>query len=113
MVTQVPLETLVESEPVRPWATPRGAACAWRPMPDATFSGCSSGRRCRRDYRAQIVAAFPFPALTDDERTQLDAESVAFVDVMGSRVPDGRQMCAAFSASLRPSPRVHLRCRQG
>lgn len=99
----VPLETLVESEPVRPWATPRErlrlAADAGRHLLRLLERPALS-----RDYRAQVVAAFPFPALTDDERAQLDAESVAFVDMVGSRVPDGRQIYAAFSASLRPSP---------
>ncbi len=98
----LPLETLVESEPVRPSTTTRErlrfAADAGR-----HFLRLLDRQKLSQNYRTQVLAAFPFSALTDDERRQLDSETVAFVEVMGSRVPDGRKLYAALSASRPPA----------
>jgi hypothetical protein len=98
----LPLETLVESEPVRPSAATRErlrlAADTGR-----HFLRLLDQQPLSRDYGPQVLAAFPFATLDDDERPQFDAESVAFVDVMGSRVPDGERLYAAFSASRPPA----------
>ena len=99
----VPLETLVEGEPITPKMTTlerlRFAADAGR-----HFLRLVEQQKVSRSYRADILALFPLAPLTDDVRKALDSESVAFVALMGSRVPDGRTLYGALSASLRPSP---------
>jgi hypothetical protein len=98
----LPLETLVESEPVRPSNSTRErlrlAADAGR-----HFLRILDRQKLSQNYRTQVLAAFPFSALTDDERRQIDAETVAFVEVMGGRVPDGGKLYAALSASRPPA----------
>ena len=51
-----------------------------------------------------MLAAYPLSAPSDAERQQLDPESLAFVGLVGARVPDGRKLYQALSATLRPQP---------
>jgi hypothetical protein len=99
----VPLETLVECEPVRPRTTAlerlRFAADAGR-----HFLRLLDQEALSRSYEDVVLAAYPLPALTEADRRQLDAQSLAFMGVMGTRVPDGRALYAALGASLRPVP---------
>jgi hypothetical protein len=48
-----------------------------------------------RNYRDNFIREFPF-TLTPEQRATLDDESLAFVDLMASRVPDARRMIASF-----------------
>ena len=87
----LPLETLVESEPVRPSDVRRAERLRFAADAGRHFLRVLDRQKLSQNYRTKVLAAFPFSALTDDERRQLDSETVAFVEVMGSRVPDGRQ----------------------
>lgn len=49
-----------------------------------------------RDYRDAFVRKFPFPRLTEEQRATLDSDSLAFIDLMAARVPDGRLLQTAF-----------------
>ena len=99
----IPLETLVECEPVRPRTTAlerlRFAADAGQHLLRVLGQQALS-----RSYDAAVLTAYPLSAPGDAERQQLDPESLAFVALMGSRVPDGRKLYQALSATLRPQP---------
>jgi hypothetical protein len=56
----------------------------------------------REKYRAAFKQKFPFPALAAAERAVLDADSLAFFDLMSARVPDGRLLYAGLRSALRP-----------
>ena len=56
----------------------------------------------RETYRAAFTRKYPFPAMTAAERSALDADSLAFFDLMSARVPDGRLLYAGLRAALRP-----------
>jgi len=102
---RLPLETLVEREAVRPGAEQttqpvklRVAAEAGRhflrlleqqPLPSETLAR----------YRSAFIREHAFQPLTDQQRDDLDHDSVVFVDLMTGRVPDGRRLAAA----LRPT----------
>ena len=49
-----------------------------------------------RDYRDAFVRKYPFPRLTEEQRATLDSDSLAFIDLMAARVPDGRLLQTAF-----------------
>ena len=49
-----------------------------------------------RDYSDAFIRQYPFPALPAEQRATLDGDSLSFFDLMASRVPDGRQLYAAF-----------------
>jgi hypothetical protein len=51
------------------------------------------------DYRAAFIRQYPFPRLTAEQRAKLDSDSLSFIDVMASRVPDGRQLHTAFNVT--------------
>ena len=92
----MPLETLVEREAIRP-ASQSAAS------PDKLRLAVETGQQflrllaqqpLSRDYRAVFLRQYPFPAVTPAQRATLD--SLNFCEVMASRVPDGRQLYAAF-----------------
>lgn len=94
-----PLEAVVEREQVRPAADGlerlRLAADAGQ-----HFLRVLAQQPTARSYRERFVERFRFAPLSEAQRAQLDAESLAFVDLVGPRVPDGRRLYAA----LRPAP---------
>jgi hypothetical protein len=99
--SRVPLETLVEREPVRPAANPT-------PQPERLRLAAEAGQQflrilelqpLSRDYRDAFVGAYPFPALTLEQRAALDRDSLAFFDLMAARVPDGRRLHTAFRSA--------------
>lgn len=49
-----------------------------------------------RDYRDAFIRKYPFPRLTAEQRGTLDSDSLAFIDLMAARVPDGRLLRTAF-----------------
>ena len=99
----IPLEVLVECEPVRNTTGPleylRFAVEAGQ-----HFLRYLDQQQTSRDYRELFRSKFPFTALTPEERDQLDADSQSFVDLITLRAPDGRKIYAAMNAALRPTP---------
>ncbi len=102
---QIPLETLVERELVRP------ATDATAP-PDRLRQAAEAGQHFLRmlddlleegflhnDYRDLFRGRFPFPPLTEVHPEALDSESLSFLRVVGPRVPDGRRLRAALQTT--------------
>ena len=98
----LPLESLVEREPVRP-------ASNQITNPEKLRLAAESGQQFLRmlqaqplskDYSAAFISQFRFPALTAAQRATLDRESSNFFDLMGTRVPDGRKLYAAFNPNV-------------
>jgi hypothetical protein len=99
----IPLETLVECERARPNANKieklRFAAEAGR-----HFLRILDQQSISRSYREFFTGKYPFTPLTPEQRELLDADSLSFVDLIASRVPDGRKLYVAMRAALRPVP---------
>jgi hypothetical protein len=101
---RLPLETLVERETVRP-ATNQTKSEKLRLAVEAGQQFLRILDRMRAegkisdDYRAAFIRQYPFPTLTEDQRTPLDTNSLNFVDLVASRVPDGRKLHAAFRSN--------------
>jgi hypothetical protein len=93
----MPLETLVEREPVRPQDGP-GQPARLRLAAEAgqQFLRMLAQQPIAGDYRAAIIRQFPLPALTDQQRATMDEDSRSFCDLMALRVPDARLLAAAF-----------------
>jgi hypothetical protein len=101
---RMPLETLVEREsfqlPTDQTAKPEKLRLTveaglefLRIVEQMSEEGLTS-----RNYRDDFIREFPF-TLTMDQRETLDSDSLRFVDLMASRVPDGRRMAAAFRSA--------------
>jgi len=97
----LPLETLVERETVRP-------ATNQTTKPEKLRLAAEAGqqllrmlnqRPLSRDYRDAFIREYRFPALTAEQRAELDGDSLAFFDLMSPRVPDGRRLYAAFHSA--------------
>jgi hypothetical protein len=56
-------------------------------------------RPLSRNYRDAFIREYRFPALAVEQREALDGDSLAFFDLMGPRVPDGRRLYAAFHSA--------------
>jgi len=97
----MPLETLVECEPVRRSA---GALERLRFAVEAGqhFLRCLNQQLPPDKYRNLFKDKYLFTPLSAAERNTLDEESLSFIDVVASRAPDGRKIYAAMSAALRP-----------
>lgn len=104
----LPLETLVECEPVRKQARPldllRFAVEAGQHFLRCLDQELPPGR-----YRELFTNKFLFTPLNADERGRLDQESLSFFDLVSSRAPDGRKIYAVMDAALRPTPPVQPR----
>jgi hypothetical protein len=97
----MPLETLIEREAIRP-ATDQTAEPAKLQLAAEAgqqFLRMLDQQSLSRDYRDTFIHAYPFPAVTTEQRSILDSDSRGFCDVMASRVPDGRQLSAAFRST--------------
>ena len=99
--SRMPLETLVEREPVHlstdQTAKPERLKLAveaglefLRIVEQMFEDGLTS-----RNYRDDFIREFPL-SLTAEQSGTLDDESRAFVDLMAARVPDARRMIASF-----------------
>jgi hypothetical protein len=101
--SSMPLETLVEREAIRPAIDQIPKSEKLRLAAEAGQQFLRMLDRMReaetisRDYRAAFIRQYPFPRLTTDQRATLDSDSLSFIDVMASRVPDGRQLHTAFN----------------
>jgi hypothetical protein len=98
--SRMPLETLVERESIRPGADPPG-------KPEKLRLGAEAGQHFLRmleqqplsqNYRVAFLRQYPF-SLTTDQRATLDRDSLSFLDLMASRVPDGRQLYASLRST--------------
>jgi len=98
----LPLETLVEREAVRPTEKQT-------PHPEKIRLAAEAGQQFLRmleqqpiappqldKYRDAFVREFSFQP---DQRDALDADSRAFFDLVATRVPDGRRLLASFRAT--------------
>lgn len=94
----MPLETLVERETILP-ATDQTAKLRFAAESGQQFlrmlDQMHEAEAISRDYRDAFVHQYPLN-LTDEQRASLDADSLAFIDLMAARVPDGRLLHAAF-----------------
>ena len=99
---RVPLETLVEREQASP-TTGEGNFDKSKKLMFAVRAGQhflrllkSHSLTVAAGYSGNFIAKFPFPALTNEERAQLDGESLGFFNLVSSRVPDGRLLYKTF-----------------
>jgi hypothetical protein len=95
----VPLETLVERERVRTVAN-EPERLRFAAEGGQHFLRMLDGQPLSRSYRDLLKNKYPFPALDADQRAALDADSQSFLDIVGPRVPDGRQLYAALRTAL-------------
>lgn len=95
---RLPLETLVERETIRPAPQPTASPVKLRLAVEAgqQFLRILAQQPLSRDYRAAFLRQYPFAAVTPAQRATLDRDSLNFCEVMAARVPDGRQLYAAF-----------------
>jgi hypothetical protein len=102
--TRLPLEAVVEREPVH---LPAVEATKPERLKLVVESGLEFLRimdqmfedgMTNRNYRDDFIREFPL-TLTAAERAALDEESLSFVDLMVSRVADARRMAASFRAT--------------
>jgi hypothetical protein len=97
----LPLETLVEREIVRPSTNQTAKPEKLRLAAEAgqQFLRMLNQRPLSRNYRDAFIREYRFPALAVEQREALDGDSLAFFDLMGPRVPDGRRLYAAFHSA--------------
>src|SRR6185437_1197009 len=50
-------------------------------------------------YRSAFIREYTFQPLSDAQRASLERDSLAFIDLMTGRVPDGRRLAAAFHST--------------
>src|SRR4029079_15769173 len=90
----MPLETLVEREAIRPATDQTSKSEKLRLAAEAGQQFLRILDRKREaatisgDYRAAFIRQYPFPGMTADQRAGLDSDSLRFIEVMASRVPD-------------------------
>ena len=103
--SRMPLETLVERESIRPSTDQTARLEKLRLAAEAgqqflrMLDQMQAEQRISDNYRDAFIRQYPFPALTTDQRATLDSDSVSFLDLMASRVPDARQLAAAFRST--------------
>jgi hypothetical protein len=103
-VRNVPLETLVERERVRPTSL---SAAPERLQP-AAEAGQQFLRLLAREpfgsrYHAVFIATFPLPVLSEEQRATAGQDSLRFLDIMAGRVPNGTTLAAAMRQPSLPA----------
>jgi hypothetical protein len=107
----VPLETLVERQPLQQSALVDGV--------DGLRLAVESGQHFLRllrlqattqDHSAAFVGAYPVPALTHAQRAALDPDTTAYADLMAGRALDGRRLRATLGDPQNPrlDPALHI-----
>ncbi len=101
---QIPLETLVERERVRPnhqlnslerlYVSAEAGQHFLRLLARETF-----GPR----YHAAFISTFPMPTLTTKQTESFERNDLCFLVMMSGRVPDGAALAAAFRQPALPS----------
>src|SRR5215510_5037916 len=98
--TEIPLETLVECERVRPAVGSQTATVEkLRLAVDAGlyFLRLLDQQATSQNYRTAFIHKYAFQALTDADRAALDGDSQSFLELMSGRVPDGRQLYSSLA----------------
>jgi hypothetical protein len=90
-VTALPLETMVERQPVDTIASLRLAVESGLRLLQL-IDGQPTGKR----YRGTFLKRFPLTPPTEAERSALDADTLAWWSLMAGRAPDGRAISAAL-----------------
>jgi hypothetical protein len=105
---RTPLETVVERERIRLPAEQIADPKKLRLAVEAGqhFLRLLEAQPLSQPYRTVFITRFAFSALTAEQRAALDPASLAFLDVTGSRVPDGRRLYATLAPP--PGGRVTL-----
>ncbi len=107
----IPLETLVERQPLQQSATAAGL--------DGLRLAVESGQHFLRMLRLQVTTAdytkafrtmYAVPPLTETQRAALDPETIAYADLVADRALDGRRLRTALGdpASPRLDPALHI-----
>jgi hypothetical protein len=103
--SSMPLETLVEREAILPAKDQTAKSEKLRLAAEAgqqflrMLDQMREAETTSRDYRDAFIRKYPFPRLTTEQRATLDNDSLSFIDLMASRVPDGRQLHSAFTVT--------------
>ncbi len=98
----MPLETLVERERARPATKQTAQPEKLRLAAEAgqhflrMLDQQPIGRELLNKYRDAFVQEFSF---LPDQRASLDPDSLSFLDLVGTRVPDGRRLFEAFKST--------------
>src|SRR5436190_11227230 len=98
--SEIPLETLVEHERVRP--APGSQTTTGERLRLAVDAGLYFLRLIDRqstsqDYRDAFIRKYALLPLTEAARSTLDGDSLSFLSVMMGRVPDGRQLYSSLA----------------
>src|SRR5205809_6791310 len=97
---QTPLEPLAEREVVRPAEAAPARAEKLRLAIESGiyFLRLLDQQTMSRSYRDSFIQKYSLPPLADDQRAEIDADSLSLLSLMAGRVPDGRQLY--FSITL-------------
>lgn len=97
---RTPLETLVERETVRPDGEQQPKKLRLAVEAGQHFLRLLDQQplqpETRARYRDAFIREFALQPLSAAQRESLDRESLAFIDLMTGRVPDGRRLATAF-----------------
>jgi hypothetical protein len=99
----IPLETRVECERVRSEAD-KLAKLRFAVEAGLHFLRMLDQQATSRSYRDLFKSKYPFTPLTSEELKSLDTDSLAFIELVAPRVPDGRRLYATMNGALRPVP---------
>jgi hypothetical protein len=100
--SRMPLESLVEREAVR---LPKDQPAVTEKLRLAAEAGQHFLRlldrekisaEARRRYRSAFITHYAFQSLSPEQRESIDRDSLAFIDLVTGRVPDGRRLYADF-----------------
>jgi hypothetical protein len=110
----VPLEALVERQPLQQSATVDGL--------DGLRLAVESGqhflrllglRQMTRNYDKAFRSLYAVPKLTDAQRAALDPDTIAYADLVADRALDGRRLKTALGAPANPTLDVALHIAAG
>jgi hypothetical protein len=97
---EIPLETLVECESVRP-ATGSQTVTAerLRLAVDAGlyFLRVLDQQATSQSYRQALIRKYALQPATEADQNELDGDTLSFLELMAGRVPDGRQLYASLT----------------
>lgn len=96
--SEIPLETLVECERVRPTAGSTGTSEKLRLAMDAGlyFLRLLDQQATSQNYREAFIRKYALRPLTNADRDALDGDSLSFFELMIGRIPDGRQLYSSL-----------------
>ena len=97
--TALPLEAVVERRRVQATG-PDDASSSLRLAAESGlhFLRLLDAQQTSRSYRAGFIARYALAGVAEADRPALDAETLAYWDLMAGRVPDGRRLLQAWRA---------------